>query len=800
MGISDLKAKHIISQLFPDAPFVGEGNLVQKDIENENRYLNYLFLCVRGGDLQRAQRICLQRGDITRAVAMEAWRPFHSSYLSEDIANSDNHVVEGNASRVLSKSVAWWSAENPALNIHERAIFAAQSGNLSALLAAVTSGSWEDLLWAHCRALVESRVDATLRSKLYCGPRADTLAVFGRPQNGRTIENVGLQVPDSAWTPGTWSLSDAFTKAETVMGWRPVDYLFKLMEDESTFDPPPLKPTEIAAFLNRTAYDAVKASGDPRLSSRQMLLQAMFYTIYRGIALQEYSEVLTAVASVTPLFIPPLIREILSAGVSNAKWPDQLTLDQLDCHVLRFLAHLVLCLQKLESSLPEEPCNAILEAYIITLIVERRLPLVASYVSRLSTSVRQTRWYASFLSSLKKLEDRHQCLDYAEEAGLDVKRITRAVIRIVRRRFDEQENTGVEDKARAGPFLKPSQTRVVDIVSSDMVPYLTQLDKVRIAALDWLAHDRGQRGELLVLANSLMRLFIAMKKLGAARAVLERLPMALVDQLKVKLLQAEEAYDTEVAKAAVPPWLANSIREHVCLVNYLQAMESFDQWYIHRSSKPNPPVETNNNAASAFTSLAERVAAEEVQKNYQDRLECWNHEVELYTTALVKQLESLLSYESPGWLVDAVVFKINTTDSDVTYDATGMFNTSTMHTIGGNEYEPSVEGEEHGEEDFEGDGGPGIAGLGDSPHARKLQMNILRETCLREIVFTLVKVLKLTNRHAECVRLSDLVADSRYEIFKLFRDYHMQDFMEQLQESMLILQKECGDALGYGEN
>lgn len=60
----------------------------------------------------QAQRICLQRGDITRAVAMEAWRPFHSSYLSEDIANPDNHVVEGNASRVLSKSVAWWSAEN----------------------------------------------------------------------------------------------------------------------------------------------------------------------------------------------------------------------------------------------------------------------------------------------------------------------------------------------------------------------------------------------------------------------------------------------------------------------------------------------------------------------------------------------------------------------------------------------------------------------------------------------------------------------------------------------------------------
>lgn len=114
---------------------------------------------------------------------------------------------------------------------------------------------------------------------------------------------------------------------------------------------------------------------------------------------------LTAVASVTPFLIPTVIREILSAGVSNAEWPDQLdNLDQLDCQILRFLAHLVLCLLKLESNLPEEPCNAILEAYIITLIVERRFPLVASYISKLSTPVRQTRWYASFLSSKWKID------------------------------------------------------------------------------------------------------------------------------------------------------------------------------------------------------------------------------------------------------------------------------------------------------------------------------------------------------------------------------------------------------------
>lgn len=43
---------------------------------------------------------------------MEGWRPFHSSYLSDGDVQSDNHIVEGNTSRILSKCVAWWNAEN----------------------------------------------------------------------------------------------------------------------------------------------------------------------------------------------------------------------------------------------------------------------------------------------------------------------------------------------------------------------------------------------------------------------------------------------------------------------------------------------------------------------------------------------------------------------------------------------------------------------------------------------------------------------------------------------------------------
>ncbi|VDM35853.1 unnamed protein product [Hydatigera taeniaeformis] len=152
--------------------------------------------------------------------------------------------------------------------------------------------------------------------------------------------------------------------------------------------------------------------------------------------------------------------------------------------------------------------------------------------------------------------------------------------------------------------------------------------------------------------------------------------------------------------------------------------------------------------------MAERVAAEEAEKNFQARLECWNHEIELSTMSLVKQLESLLTYESPGWLVDAAVLHHDATISGE-IDVTGMFGSAAL--------EPD---EIVAEDAEEGDEGLGIAGLGDSPHSRRLQMIILRETCLRDVVFMLVKVFKLTGRHDDCVRLADLVADPQFGIFK----------------------------------
>ena len=107
--------------------------------------------------------------------------------------------------------------------------------------------------------------------------------------------------------------------------------------------------------------------------------------------------------------------------------------------------------------------------------------------------------------------------------------------------------------------------------------------------------------------------------------------------------------------------------------------------------------------------------------------------------------------------MDASVLHSITASASADCDVTGMFTSGLLPAAA-----------EDTEEEGEGEGAEklGIAGLGDSPHFRKLQMLILRETCLREVVFMMVKVFKSTGRHFECVRLADLVADSRFGIYK----------------------------------
>ena len=54
-------------------------------------------------------------------------------------------------------------AEDDRVALHERALYAALTGNLTCLLRVVDS--WEDALWAYCRALVDQRTEEALETR-----------------------------------------------------------------------------------------------------------------------------------------------------------------------------------------------------------------------------------------------------------------------------------------------------------------------------------------------------------------------------------------------------------------------------------------------------------------------------------------------------------------------------------------------------------------------------------------------------------------------------------------------------------
>ncbi|KAF6774993.1 hypothetical protein AHF37_05969 [Paragonimus kellicotti] len=915
---SELKARKLPSELHPDAAYCTGSQWDPKDQTDNDRYLNYLFLCIRGGDMQRAQRLCMQRGEFWRAISLEGWRPFHFSHfvssptgvptqldddMEEECADiswqSGTHIrnrtqvakidqpdlimpmedeLVGNANRVLYKTVSWWNAENPTLHPYDRAIYASLSGNLSVLtrtlpaswtdlawahcramvearvdsalrrllhtgprantlptlhpydraiyaslsgnlsvLTRTLPASWTDLAWAHCRAMVEARVDSALRRLLHTGPRANTLALTGKTQPAWPLDG-GLTLPESAWAPKEWTIADAFTKIDASLGWSALGFLQAAASSFHNLSMETMRRSALIDFLSgdmpqlpamlRPSEKGL--SDEPALSA---LLYCIFYATQQVVMLREYEDYLVAVANVMPhlvsavlgghslcvdpngLLLPPMVRG--TSGTQNT----------IVCHCLRFLAHFVLFLRAVEPGIPDEPFAQILKAYLSVLIVDHRADLVAHYTASLPTAALRIQWYASFLTDITDAGERERCLTLAVSAGFDVQRITRAVVRILRERhfvllLPEAGVTDSRKPDRAQLQLDAMEkARLASILQSERLSELSEADKMRVLSLDWLFYDPRQRGEALVVANSLLRTFIAIKCLKAAEQILDRLPSGTLERAKIIC-----------EDSGSPNWLVNAIREHECLVLYLESRDAFADWFKHaHSNRPVPPPELNTSGTSHLygsRGFTERLQAEESRKTYEARLERWRHVVRQDTEVAAEKLLALLTYPSPGWLVD-----VNTSSGKDTV-------CSPQNQTGSGEEFVSELGDYDNEEDEEdrGLGQPVCSGdaagqstsfwaappndcnvddLGDDPSSRRLQMQVLRESCLTDTVFLLVDLYRTAGMHQQCTELANYVAAKEHELFKLFSKVQLRQLFDRINESLEQLVATVGDPLGY---
>ncbi|XP_070540867.1 nuclear pore complex protein Nup107-like [Ptychodera flava] len=289
-------------------------------------------------------------------------------------------------------------------------------------------------------------------------------------------------------------------------------------------------------------------------------------------------------------------------------------------HLIRCIAHTVLFFRSVGLQTKEELCTAILEAYVKDLIEDKNTGLVATYTATLPLAMQIT-CYARFLEGIHEKDERQHCLQLAEEAGLDIPTITKTVVENIRTR-DEGDVT-----------LETELTPAREVA-------LSEEDRHKIAAIDWLVFDPSQRAEALKQSNAVMRAFLATKKLKAAREVFNKIPGDSIDVIM-------KNWQAQASMTPLPAEDANAVREYLCHKAYLNANDVFNDWFEHyHNAAPPKPV------APPSATFQERVKYEHDLKQYEQEVERWQYSLSIQSKAVVDSIYNVLLFPDGGWMVD----------------------------------------------------------------------------------------------------------------------------------------------------
>ncbi|CAH2084499.1 unnamed protein product [Euphydryas editha] len=151
------KNTSMITCMDPDAPRRQNKTIHSDDKKDDSDLCKRLFTHVRCGKFQEAVSLCISAGQAWRGAVLQGWKLLH--YQPGEVEGTLE--ITGNSSRDLWKWCSLGIANNISENIHYRATVGILCGHLPSALPAC-QGNWEDLLWAHLRVQIESRVDKFL--------------------------------------------------------------------------------------------------------------------------------------------------------------------------------------------------------------------------------------------------------------------------------------------------------------------------------------------------------------------------------------------------------------------------------------------------------------------------------------------------------------------------------------------------------------------------------------------------------------------------------------------------------------
>lgn len=141
--------------------------------------------------------------------------------------------------------------------------------------------------------------------------------------------------------------------------------------------------------------------------------------------------------------------------------------------------------------------------------------------------------------------------------------------------------------------------------------------------------------------------------------------------------------------------------------------------------------------------------------------------------AAAEKLLALLTYPHPGWLVD-IEQRQQQQQQQLNMDPNDRLTLTTeIHhdKLIDRKFEDNKGGEIHENncETLTMNKNDLFDELDENPTSRQLQMNVLRETCITETVFLIVRLYQTAGLHQKCIELSNLIVDNEYGLFKVGR-------------------------------
>lgn len=282
-----------------------------------------------------------------------------------------------------------------------------------------------------------------------------------------------------------------------------------------------------------------------------------------------------------------------------------------NAHMLRFMTHALLFFQTVGVEVNDDLYTRTIQKYIDVLIAKNQWDQVAVYTAKLPLHL-QVDTYAHFLEQMEMPDKREYYLQQAKEAHLDVQSITKRVVENIRE-------------------SNPDEMKVDSNVTTG--------DKKKIAAIEWLILEPGQRIEAILQANAIIRGFLSSNKLESAKEVFKKLPKNSIDVI-------QQQWEAKAGSAPMPPEHDNAKKEYLCIKAYLDAHTAFDAWFHHyHNVAPQKPKQHQ------VKNFKDQVTLETTMQEYAGNVKIWKRTVDTHVENVSEKIYNVLLFPE-GWMVD----------------------------------------------------------------------------------------------------------------------------------------------------